>query len=178
VPKGNELNLIGRKLTDTELKDFLNDSIKETDATAKGKEFERFFENFMAQQMGFNFIRKHCRSKVGEIDYFYRINHKDHPLWNSYDYVFIECKNWKDKISSKEIDHFINLLKAKKPFKCFGVYLTTSSLSPEAQTSITDSRKMYGTVIIPLERPTLLKLIENGFKSYLEKACDQLVSIA
>jgi hypothetical protein len=132
----------------------------------------------MEQQAGFEFIGKHCRSKVGEIDYFYKIKHKDHPLWRDFGYVFIECKNWKDKISSKELDHFIMLLKAKIPFKCFGVYLTISSLSPEAHTAIDYSRRTDNVVIFPLEKSALSKLIENGFKSYLEEACDKLIAKA
>lgn len=132
----------------------------------------------MAQQEGFVFVSKHCRSKVGEIDYFYRNQHKGHPLWEHYDYIFIECKNWKAKISSKELNHFIMLLKAKNPFKCFGVYLTSSILSPEAKTAIRDSRKDEDLLIFPIEKTVLSKLIENGFKKYLELLCDQTVAKA
>ena len=165
-------------MTNVEFCELLKDSIEETSIAAKGQKFEFFFENFMAQQDGFVFVDRHCRSKVGEIDYFYRNQHKDHPLWKSYDYVFIECKNWKDKISSKELNHFIMLLKAKNIFKCVGIYLTTNSLSPEAHETVRASRRAENVLVIPLEKSILPKLIESGFKTYLEKEFDKIVAKA
>lgn len=124
------LNLLGRELNSQELKELLKDALKESNGVKKGKKFELFFENFMAQQKGFIFIDKHCRSKVGEIDYFYRTELRNHPLWKKYNYLFIEAKNWEQKIGSPEVNHFITLLKAKTVFPCCGIYLTTSLLSP------------------------------------------------
>jgi predicted helicase len=178
VPEKGRLNLIGRKLTKLELNELLKDAIEEKNRVKKGKKFELFFENFMEQQDGFLYIDKHCRSKVGEIDYFYRSEHTDHPIWKNYHYVFIECKNWEDVISSTELDHFIRLMKAKTPFACCGVYLTTSSLSPEALTTMRDARMNESIFIIPIESNALSQLIEKGFKSFAQEVCDKLLAKA
>jgi Holliday junction resolvase-like predicted endonuclease len=172
------LNLIGRKLTKLELKELLESALKEKNSGKKGKKFEYFFENFMAQQDGFVYVNKHCRSKVGEIDYLYRSEHLDHPLWKNYHYIFIECKNWGDKIGSRELNHFINLIQAKAFLNCFGVYLATGSLSQQAQTTIRDARIKDKLLIIPIERRDLYSLIEKGFKDHIQEACDKILSKA
>ena len=130
----------------------------------------------MAQQDGFVYINKHCRSNVGEIDYFYRCEYTDHPLWKNYPYIFIECKNWEDKIGSPELNHFIRLMQAKAFFNCCGIYLTTSSLSREALTTIRDARIKDKTLIIPIEGKNLPNLIEKGFKVYIQEACDRILA--
>lgn len=178
IPPKITLNLAGRKLTESELEDFLFDSLKETDLIAKGKKFEYFFENFMAQQDGFTYIDRHCRSDVGEIDYFYRNQNIDHPLWKTYHYIFIECKNWNDIIPSKELSHFLTLMRRKSLFKCCGVYLTTSRLSPEANVVISDGQKIDNLCIFKLEKNNLKKLISIGFKRALEEACDKTIAHA
>ena len=156
----------------------MKDAIEEKNGIKRGKKFESFFENFMTQQEGFTYIDKHCRSEVGEIDYFYRSEHEDHPLWKKYHYLFIECKNWEDTISSKELNHFIRLLEAKNIFDCCGIYLTTSSLSPEALTTIRDARIKQSMLIIPLDKAELSKLVENGFKMCIQKTCDKILAKA
>ena len=80
MAKKSPLHLVRKKLTKLELKDILQDAIDEKSRVSKGKKFELFFENLMNQQPGFIYINKHCRSKVGEIDYFYRTEFNDHPL--------------------------------------------------------------------------------------------------
>ena len=132
----------------------------------------------MAQQPGFIFIHKHCRSEIGEIDYFYRSRHRDHPLWETYSYLFIECKNWKGKISSEKINHFIRLLKSKTPFFCCGIYITTSSFSQEALTAITYARIQDGVIVIPIDKEDLPELIEKGFKIFIEEKCDKMLAKA
>lgn len=172
------MNLIGRKLSKLELKELLEDAITEKNGIKKGKKFEYFFENFMAQQDGFVYVSKHCRSNIGEIDYFYRCEHADHPLWKKYQYIFIECKNWGGKISSQELNHFITLIHAKAFLNCFGVYLTTSSLSSKAYTAIRDARVKDKLLIIPIEGKELFNLIEKGFKVYIQEACDKILAKA
>jgi hypothetical protein len=144
----------------------------------KGKTFELFFENFMAQQKGFVFIDKHCRSKVGEIDYFYRTELRNHPLWERYNYLFIEAKNWEQKIGSPEVNHFITLLKAKTVFPCCGIYLTTSLLSPQAEIAIRDARMVSGMMIILITSRDLPEMIDEGFKGFLERKCDMMLAKA
>ena len=129
----------------------------------------------MAQESGFKFIQRHCRSEAGEIDYFYRSEYDDHPLWKQYCYIFAECKNWESVIGSAELDHYIRLLQAKTFMNCFGFYLTTSTLSPEAHTTIRDARMNQKTFIIPVEQKDLKNLIEKGFKSYAQEACDKIL---
>jgi Holliday junction resolvase-like predicted endonuclease len=154
----------------------LKDTIEEKNVIEKGEKFERFFENFMEQQEGFIFIDKHCRSKVGEIDYFYRNELESHPIWRQYDYLFVECKNWQDKIGSEEMDHFIRLLEAKTTFKCCGIYLTTSSFSPEALTTVRDARMKQGLLIIPFDRKDLFELIRKSFKDFVQETCDRILA--
>ena len=132
----------------------------------------------MAQQQGFVYIDKHCRSKVGEIDYFYRVQLRGHPLWEKYPYLFIECKNWKETISSKEMDHFIRLVRAKKTFLCCGIYMTTSYFSPEALTTVRDARNVDKVMIIPIDKNDLPNLIDKGFKEVVQEICDKILAKA
>jgi len=138
--------------------------------------FEHFFENFMAWQEGFEYINKHCRSEVGEIDYFYRSKLQDHPLWQKYPFFFIECKNWKETISSEKMNHFIRLVKGKASFFCCGVYITTSSFSPQATTTMRDARLNEKILVIPIDKSSLSSLIEKGFKDLLQEICEQILA--
>ena len=179
MPKRSSLHPVDRKLTKLELKRNLQDAIEEPIAVEKGKKFEHFFENLMDQQKGFVFIDKHPRSQVGEIDYFYRSRFKDHPLWN-YTYLFIECKNWKEPISSEKMDHFIRLVKAKNFFHllCCGIYLTTGNFSRAALTTLREARNVEKVMIMAINKKDLLELIELGVKAFLEKKCDEVLAKA
>lgn len=178
MPKKSPLHLIPRKLTRPEINKLLKDAIEEPNGVNKGKKFELFFENFMAQQQGFVFLHRHCRSEVGEIDYFYRSEHRDHPLFEKYPYVFIECKNWSEPISSEKMDHFIRLMQAKTILSCCGIYITTSYFSPETLTTMRDARIKEGYMIIPIENRDLPEMIEKGFKAFIQEKCDKILAKA
>jgi Holliday junction resolvase-like predicted endonuclease len=171
----DKLDLMNRKITPNEFKEILKDALTDSNRISKGKKFENFLANFIAQQSGFNFLRRHARSKVGEIDYLYRVSYNDHPLWNSFNYIFIECKNWKKTIPSKELSHFLALLKRKSIFRCFGIYLTTSKLSPEALETLKTNE---GLVIIVIERKKLSEMINLGFKTFLQEEFEGMISKA
>jgi len=130
----------------------------------------------MAWQEGFEYIDKHCRSEVGEIDYFYRSELQDHPLWQEYPFFFIECKNWKETISSEKMNHFLTLVKGKAPFFCCGVYITTSSFSPQALTTMRDARLKDNIMVIPIDKNDLPNLIEKGFKDLLQEICEKILA--
>ena len=179
MPKKPPLHLIRRELTKLEMKKILKDAIIELNTVKKGEKFEYFFENFMNQQQGFTFINKHCRSKVGEIDYIYRTELRDHPLWERYPYLFIECKNWKGKIGSEQMNHFIKLVGAKNFFSsCCGIYITTSSFSPQALTAVRDARNVEKLLIVLIEKKELFGLIEIGLRVFLQEKCDKIISKA
>lgn len=153
----------------------LKDAINEPNVVKKGKKFELFLESLVSQQQGFTCIRKHCRSRVGEIDYFYRSEHRDHPLWEKYPFLFIECKNWREKISSEKINHYIKLLEAKNTFPCCGIYITTSSLSPEAIRAMNRAIDK-GLLIILIDKKDLPSLIDKGFKVFLQDKCEEILA--
>jgi len=156
----------------------LKDAIGEPVGVEKGRKFEWFFENFMAQQDGFVYVDKHCRSEVGEIDYFYRSRLCGHPLWEKFRYLFVECKNWKETISSEKIDHFIRLLEAKNAFDCCGVYVTTSNFSPQAIAAVNNARLKNELLILLIKGEELVDLIDSGFKAFLQEKCDEIVAKA
>lgn len=160
------------------MNEFLKDAIEEPNGVTKGKKFEYFFENFMAWQEGFENIDKHCRSEVGEIDYFYRSQLRDHPLWQKYPFFFIECKNWKETISSEKMNHFIRLVKEKAPFNCCGIYITTSSFSQQALTTMRDARLTDKVMVIPINKNDLPSLIDRGFKALVEEICNKILAKA
>jgi restriction endonuclease Mrr len=89
--------------------------------------------------------------------------------------MFIECKNWKKTIPSKELSHFLMLLKRKTLFRCFGVYLTTSKLSEEA---LEDLKTNNDLVVIVLDKNKLSQLISSGFKIFLQDEFDRLIAKA
>ena len=160
------------------MKKLLKDAVKERNVVEKGKKFELFFESLMAQQEGFVFLRKHCRSEVGEIDYFYRTELADHPLWRKYPYLFVECKNWKDKIGSEQMNHFVGLLKPKNIFLCCGIYITSTFLSPAALKAMTFARNVDKVTIIPIDKNDLPRLIDKGFKVFVQEKCDEILARA
>lgn len=179
MPEKPPLHVIRRRLSKPRLKELLKDATNEPNNIRKGEKFEYFFENFVNQQQGFTFIKKHCRSEVGEIDYFYRTELYGHPLWERYPYLFIECKNWKEKISSEKMNHYISLLKAKNFFpSCCGIYITTSSFSPQALRTVRDARKVEKLLIILIGKRDLNKLLEIGLRAFLQEQCDKIISKA
>lgn len=175
MPKKSPLELIGRKLTKLELKQMLQYAIDEPNMVKKGKKFESFFENFMDQQQGFVYIDKHCRSKVGEIDYFYRTELRDHPLWERYPFLFIECKNWKETISSEKMDHFIRLVIPKQVLPCCGLYVTTSSFSPEALTTVRDAIIKNEIMVILIDKNDLSDMIDRGLKDFVQAKSEKTI---
>ncbi len=160
----------------TELKELLKDAIDEPVIYKKGEKFELFFENFMSQQEGFKFIRKHARSDVGEIDYFYRSRICGHPLWEKCPYIYVECKNWKEHISSEKMNHFIRLVGSKSLLPFCGVYITTSYFSKHAMEALKDALKSDKILVIPIDKNDFDELINNGMKKLMENKCDFLMS--
>ena len=154
----------------------LQDAIEEPNNVKKGKKFESFFENFMDQQQSFVYVDRHCRSRVGEVDYFYRVELRDHPLWERYPFLFIECMNWKEPISSEKMDHFIRLVIPKQVLSCCGLYITTSSFSPEALTTVRDAIINNEIMIILIDKNDLFDLIDRGFKAFVQAKSEKILA--
>jgi hypothetical protein len=154
----------------------LQDAIEEPNNVKKGKKFESFFENFMDQHQGFVYVDKHCRSRVGEVDYFYRVEFRDHPLWEKYPFLFVECKNWKEPISSEKMDHFIRLVIPKQVLSCCGIYITTSSFSPEAFATVRDAIINNKIMIILIDKKDLSDLIDRGFKAFVQAKSEKILA--
>jgi hypothetical protein len=144
----------------------LEDAIKEKDTGEKGRKFETFFETIMLSEEDFEFVDKHSRSQVGEVDYVYYCKVRDHVLWQISPMVCIECKNWNETISSEKMNHFINLVREKSPFSSCGVYVTSSKFSKQAKTAIRDARIRDKIIIIQIGGRQLNDLVDFGFKKY------------
>lgn len=175
--KEKSLLCLKKGLSKQDLKDMLKQAISEPNGVKKGNQFETFFQNLVYQEPEFTLIRPHCRSDVGEIDFLYRVDCRGHPLWSKCQYLFVECKNWKEIISSEKADHYISLFEKKNLFSnCCGVYITTSSFSPQAITAVKDAIKNKKLTIILIDRTELISLIEKGFKIFLQEKFDELLS--
>ena len=153
----------------------MNDALREKSKTKKGWKFEVFLENLMQKEKDFRFVFKHPRSELGEIDYVYSHNLQDHHFWKVSPYICVECKNWKENISSSEINHLKELIREKGPFSCCGVYITSSSYHPSAINAINYSRVMDNIIIVPVEGKHLTSLIEQGFKDFIQKLCEEKI---
>jgi hypothetical protein len=70
------------------------------------------------------------------------------------------------------------LLRAKTIFPCCGVYITSSSFSSAALTTMRDARISEGLMIIPIDENDSPKLIEKGFKAFLQEKCDKMLAKA
>jgi hypothetical protein len=149
----------------------MTEALLQKEAAPKGKMFEEFFESLMFREPDFEMIDKHSRSEIGEVDYAYQCKVRDNILWENSPIICIECKNWSGTIGSENVDHFINLVREKSPFSSCGVYVTSSSFSPQAKTSMRDARVRDKITIVPIEKRQLISLIEYGFKSYIPKVC-------
>lgn len=166
--------LIERVVTNKELEELLNDALTEPLKTRKGYKFELFFENLMVRHKEFKIVYKHSRSTLGEVDYVFRNEVKD-SFWQMFPYVCVECKNWEKKISSKEMDHFVSLIKDKSPLCHFGVFMTSSSYEESAKTSMSNARIGDKIIIVPVERKHLTDLVEDGFENSIRKLCEKTV---
>ncbi len=176
---GDELKpFTKRNYTNEELGNLLANAIKEKKEVPKGKMFEEFFRNLLEREDEFELKKPHARSNVGEMDYFYKANCRGHPLWDKYPYLFVECKNRKEAVSSKNMNDFKELLEPKIVFhNCFGIYITTKTFSRQANTSAQKGIDK-GLVIIRIDRSNMTALIEKGFKRYVEDAFDEFLSKA
>ena len=161
-------------ITNEKLRELLKDAIREKNIAQKWKKFEIFFETLMKREKDFEFVRKHCRSSRGEIDYIYSHNLVYDSFWKKSPYICVECKNWKGKINSRDMDHFISLVKSMQILCCYGVYITTSSYEKSAYESIKNA-KNDGILIIPIEKKHLKRLIEEGFKNFVKKLGQEVV---
>lgn len=166
---------IERHPTANYLKKLLKDTLEEVNPHRKGQKFEVFFENLISREKEFVQVFKHARSQIGEIDYIYRHNLRDHPFWKISSYVCIECKHWRGEITSYDIDHLIKMIKATGPLSCLGVFITSSSFSPSALTSIRDARLQDKLLIVPIEGKSLEDLVDTGFKELVGKLCEERV---
>lgn len=112
------------------------------------------------------------------MDYFYKANCRGHPLWDKYPYLFVECKNRKEVVSSENMNHFKELLEPKTVFHdCFGIYITTKTFSRQANTSVQKGINK-GLVIIRIDKSNMTPLIEKGFKKFIEDAFDEFLAKA
>ncbi len=155
----------------------LENSINEKDEVTKGQLFEEFFRNVIEREDDFVLIKPHARSNLGEMDFFYKAQCTGHPLWSLSQYLFVECKNRKEVVSSKDMNHFVKLLGKKGVFSNarLGIYITTKGFSPQANNAASEG-VAEGLVIIRIARKDISTLIEKGFKRYLEEEFDELIS--
>ena len=152
------------------MKKLLNDALNEPLVVEKGYKFENFFENFMHEQEKFHMVFKHSRSRLGEVDYVYRHDYADN-FWRRFSHVCVECKNWKKKITSTEMDHLVSLVKDKRPLSCLGVFITNTNFEESAKTSMKNARIGDKILIVPFEGEHLERMISIGFKdSVVERA--------
>jgi restriction endonuclease Mrr len=166
--------LIEKVVTNRELEKLLDDALTEPLKPRKGYKFELFFESLMIRHREFKMVYKHSRSRLGEVDYVFRNEVKD-PFWQMFPYVCIECKNWEKKISSKEMDHFVSLIKDKSPLCHFGVFVTSSFFEVSAKTSMNNARIGDKITIVPIEGDHLKDLINDGFENCVRKVCEETV---
>ncbi len=159
--------------TKQELLQRLDQSIAEK-TNEKGTMFELFFESLMKTESNFQFSWKHPRSPNGEIDYVYTHELKN-SFWSMFSYICIECKNWKNNISSVETGHLGDLVEEKDPFACLGVYITTSAYDPSAYADIRKYRLKNRIIIVPIEGKHLQGLIQEGFEKTVQEVCEHTV---
>jgi restriction endonuclease Mrr len=127
----------------------------------------------MKKEKDFRLVFKHPRSELGEIDYVYCHNLQEHYFWKVSSYICVECKNWKENITSTEINHLTELIRDKGPLSSCGVYITASSYDPSAIEAINYSRVRDKILVVPVEGKHLATLIEKGFKDFIQKLCEE-----
>ncbi len=175
---GEPQPLTKKNYTNEELETLLENAIKEKKEVPKGKMFEEFFRNLVEKEDEFVLKKPHARSNIGEMDYFYRADCRGHPLWDKYQYLFVECKNRKEVVSAQNMNNFKELLEPKVVFhSCFGIYITTNRFSKPANTSAQKGIDK-GLVIIRIDRSNMTALIEKGFRKYTEDAFDEFLAKA
>ena len=168
---------IQKHYTNEQIETLLENAIDEKDETTKGKLFEEFFRNVVERENEFVLVKPHARSDIGEFDFVYKTKCNGHPLWNECQYLFVECKNRKEVVSSKDMNHFVNMLSKKAVFKnarC-GIYITTKSFSRQANTAAKNGIA-EGLIIFKIAHKDIATLIEKGFKRFLEEEFDDLLS--
>jgi hypothetical protein len=165
----------GISLSQNHLEGLLKEALGEYAPQERGRKFEVFFESMISKDKEFTQVFKHARSGTGEIDYIYRHSLSNHPFWKISFYICIECKNWREKVSSRDIDHLIKMIRAKGPLSSIGIFVSSSSLEASALTSIRDARLQDGLLIVPVEKKHLKDLTAIGFKEFIPKLCEEQV---
>lgn len=172
--KASRAVTIERVTNKKQLKKLLNVALNEPLRTKKGYKFEFFFENLMKREKQFRIVDKHSRSRLGEVDYIYRNEYRG-SFWHQFSHVCVECKNWKKKIASKEMDHLISLIKDKSPLSCLGVFVTNTRFEESAKTSMKNARIGDKILVVPFEGENLESMIELDFKDSVIKRCEESV---
>ena len=165
---------VAKELNQGSIKKLLNDALNEPLVAEKGYKFENFFENFMHEQEKFHMVFKHSRSRLGEVDYVYRHDYADN-FWRRFSHICVECKNWKKKITSTEMDHLVSLVKDKSPLSCLGVFITNTHFEESAKTSMKNARIGDKILIVPFEGEHLERMISIGFKDSVVERCEESI---
>jgi hypothetical protein len=165
---------VQKEIDKDNLKKLLRDALEEPLRSKKGYKFENFFESLMSKEKRFKIVFKHSRSRLGEVDYVYRNKNND-SFWRQFSYVCVECKNWKDTISSTETDRLISLIKDKSPLSCLGIFLTNTIFEESAKTSMKNARIGDKILVVPFEGKNLEEMIKLGFRASVEKKCEESI---
>lgn len=142
--------------------DMLEKIARIRDKNKKGKKFEEFIRRLFREINGFK-IEEECRiyTSAGEFDIYVRNNRKEGIFSKFIPGFFIECKNWENKITSNEIDHFSKKLKSKG---VNGIIVTIKGMTKKgrrtAKESIEESRG-EGIDIIVLEKGDLIDMVKS-----------------
>lgn len=96
------------KLTKSKVKRLWPQCQKITTPKKRGKQFEIFVKKLLSLEQGFQVVKANLRTVNEEIDILIQ-NKVISPHWLKYGspYIFVECKNHKDKIESKDIREFV-----------------------------------------------------------------------
>ncbi len=152
------------KLTKTKVKKLWSKCQKITAPKQRGKEFEIFVKKLLSLEQGFRIVKPNMRTVNEEIDILVQ-NKIISPHWLKYGspYIFVECKNHKEKIESKDIREFVAKIRNHPGHCTMGFYFSVSDFTKGCFSELVGIRNTPIKLVLING-----KMVDDFFKTNLE----------
>jgi hypothetical protein len=145
------------------IKDLWEKANKEKTTQEKGKILENLISTWITSDDNFCVKTVNSRTESEEIDIIVENKAKTDFLKQLQSpLILVECKNWSDKVGSKEIRDFAQKIQNRPRFLCkVGLIITTSQFTRDSEKEIIGYRGK-DFLIVTADRPHLQEAITKG----------------
>jgi hypothetical protein len=133
-----------------------------SDKNKKGDLFEDVISDLITTVEGLRVTERNIDSGIEEID-LKVLNNNESGIWNQFEMIiFIECKNWLDRVDSKEIRNFEG--KMRNYFLHSGIFFAVNGFKNNRRGAIGQIKvrfKQEGFIIIPVDGTDLEEIFRT-----------------